>query len=306
MEAGNQTWGWSGGHRWPVAADEKLERAMVGGLLLEVFLETPAAPIDPQLRRRHLRSRLTYSLITHLSGRVTLDRFRHLMHHLEQWFQFYYPLMPPLPAPELQQSCQRGSARPAAAVSPPQDVVRRDLLHEWLANPGGEILPRRPQRKIQPDRLEEFLCRTQSSWFRVKDLAQTFDIDRKTAWEYLQKFHDAGLLVHNRGRSAAVRYRLADRFLKVQVAALQRQVAQALAGLPRPQAEQATEWLAATAGEPFWEDGWPPRLGAGHRSEILGSLKAAGVLETLLQSGQNQLLRLQRRWLRPPEESTQE
>ncbi len=302
MEAGNQPWGWSGGHRWSVASDERLERAMVGGLLLEVFLETPAAPIDPRLRRRHLRSRLTYSLITHLSGRVTLDRFRHLMHHLERWFQFYYPLMPPLPAPEVQQSRPRGSAWPAAAVSPPQDVVRRNRLHEWLVNAGGEILPRRPQRKIRPDRLEEFFCRTQSSWFRVQDLARAFDIDRKTAWEYLQKFQGAGLLVHNRGRSAAVRYRLADDFLKVRMAAVQQQVAQALASLPQPQAEQVTAWLAATAGEPFWEDAWPARLEAGRRSEILGSLKAAGVLETLLQSGQNQLLRLQGRWLRSPEE----
>jgi len=302
MEPGDQTRGWSGGHRWPGPADEKLDRALVGGLMLEVILEEPAGAIDPQIRRRHIKSKLNYSMVTHLAGRVTLDRFRHLMHHLEQWFQFYYPLMPPLAAPEVQQPCQRGRARPAAAVTSPRGVVHLDLLHQWLANTGGDILPRRPQRKIQPDRLEEFLCRTQSSWFRVKDLARAFDIDRKTAWEYLQKFQDAGLLVHNRGRSAAVRYRLVDRFLKVQVAALQRQVAQALAGLPRAQAEQVTEWLAATAGEPFWEDGWPARMGSGRREEIFSSLKAAQVLETLLQSGQNQLLRLQGRWLRSPEE----
>jgi predicted transcriptional regulator len=177
-----------------------------------------------------------------------------------------------------------------------------DRLREWLANAAGEILPRRPQRKIKPDRLEEFLCHTQSSWFRVQDLAQAFDIDRKTAWEYLQKFQDAGLLVHNRGRSAAVRYRLADDFLKVRMAAVQQQVAQALAGLPRPLSEQVSAWLAATAGEPFWEEDWPPRMGTGCREEIVSSLKAAKLLETLLQSGQNQLLRLQRRWLRSPEE----
>ena len=237
MEAGEQTWGWSGGHRWPVPADKKLERAMVAGLMLDVILEVPGLPQESQTRRHFIKSKLTYSLVAQLAGRVTLDRFRHLMHHLEQWFQFYYPLMPPLPAPEVQQSCQRGSAQPPAVVSPPQDVVRRDRLHEWLANPGGEILPRRPQRKIQPDRLEEFLGRTQSSWFRVKDLARAFDIDRKTAWEYLQKFQDAGLLVHNRGRSAAVRYRLADRFLKVRVAALRRQVGQTLSGLAPQQME---------------------------------------------------------------------
>jgi hypothetical protein len=302
MEAGDQPRGWSGGHRWPVPADERLERAMVGGLMLEVILEVQGLPQESQTRRHFIKSKLTHSLVAQLAGRVTLDRFRHLMHHLEQWFQFYYPLMPPLPAPEAQQPFQRGRARPDAAVNPPQNVVRRERLRDWLANAAGEILPRRPQRKIQPDRLEEFLCRTQSSWFRVQDLARAFDIDRKTAWEYLQKFQGAGLLVHNRGRSAAVRYRLADDFLKVRMAAVQQQVAQALAGLPRPQAEQVTEWLTATAGEPFWEDHWPPRMGAGRREEIVSSLKAAQVLETLLQSGQNQLLCLQRRWLRSPEE----
>lgn len=233
MKAGDQTRGWSGGHRWPVPADEKLERAMVAGLMLEVILEVPGLPQESQTRRHFIKSKLTYSLVAQLAGSVTLDRFRHLMHHLEQWFQFYYPLMPPLAPPsEAQQTWPGGRTPPPAAVSPPQDVVCLDLLHLWLANAGGEILPRRPQRKIQPDRIEEFLLCTRGLWFRVKDLAGAFDIDRKTAWEYLQKFQDAGLLVHNRGRSAAVRYRLADDFLKVQVAALQRQVGQALAGLP--------------------------------------------------------------------------
>ncbi len=186
---------------------------------------------------------------------------------------------------QAQQTCRGGSTLPPAAVSPTQEVVRRDRLREWLANAAGEILPRRPQRKIQPDRLEEFLLCTRGRWFRVKDLAQAFDIDRKTAWEYLQKFQDAGLLVHNRGRSAAVRYRLADDFLKVRMAAVQQQVAQALAGLPRPQAEQVTEWLTATAGEPFWEDRWPPRMGAGRREEIVSSLKAAAGLGNVIAVG---------------------
>lgn len=302
MKAGDQTRRWSGGYRWPVPADEQLDRAMVAGLMLEVVLEAPGLPDEPRTRRRLIKSNLTDSLLAHLAGRVTLDRFRTLVNLLEQWFPFYYPLMPPPARPsQAQQTCRGGSAPPPGAGSPPQDVVRLDPLHEWLVTAAGEILPRRPQRKIQPDRLEEFLLCT-GIWFRVKDLAQAFDIDRKTAWEYLQKFQDAGLLVHNGGRSAAVRYRLADDFLKVRMAAVQQQVAQALADLPRPQAEQVTEWLTATAGEPFWEDRWPPRLGAGRREEILSSLKAAQVLETLLQSGQNRLLRLQRRWLRSPEE----
>ncbi len=270
---------------------------MVAGLLLEVILENPALPGEPQLRRRHIRSRLNYSLITHLSGRVTLDRFRHLMRHLEQWFQFYYPLMPPLAPP----ACRGGTIQWPATRSPVQGLVCRDRLHNWLAKAGQAILPQRPQRKIQPDRLEEVLWRTQGLWFRLKDLAEDFDIDRKTAWEYVQKLQDAGLLVHNRGRSAAVRYRLAEQFLKVQVAALQQRVGQALAGLPPQPTEPVAEWLAATAGEPFWEDRFLSRLEAGRRDEIIRCLQTAAVLEVVYQSGRQRLLRLQPQWLRSRE-----
>src|SRR5208282_958036 len=115
-----------------------------------------------------------------------------------------------------------------------QTLVRQRGLQEWLEKPGVEVLPRRPQRKLHPEGLQDFLQRTQGRWFRVKELAQDFDIDGKTAWEYLQKLQEAGLLLHNGRRSAAVRYRLADSFLKVRLAALTRRVALALApaGLP--------------------------------------------------------------------------
>ena len=33
---------------WPTPMEERLDRALVAGLMLEVFLETPAVPLDPQ------------------------------------------------------------------------------------------------------------------------------------------------------------------------------------------------------------------------------------------------------------------
>ena len=168
--------------------------------------------------------------------------------------------------------------------------------------PPAKFCPAGPSAKSSRTGWRSFYAAPRGSWFRVKDLAQAFDIDRKTAWEYLQKFQDAGLLVHNRGRSAAVRYRLADDFLKVQDGG------RAAAGGPSP-----GRFAPASSGA-------GDRMAGGHRrgaflggrlaapdgsrppEEIVGSLKAAQVLETLLQSGQNQLLRLQRRWLRSPEE----
>jgi hypothetical protein len=297
MQARRQARGRTGGQRWPVPDEDKLERALVAGMLLEVIIEAPALPIDQQLRRRQIKSQLTRSLVNQLAGRISLDRFRTLMGRLEQWFPFYYPLMPtPGQAPEQSQTWLGKAARPAAAARPCQSLVRRDLLKEWLANAAGGILPRRPQSKLQPTGLEAFLQNTEGRWFRIKELALELDIDRKTAWEYVHKLRDAGLLFHNGGRSAAVRFRLAERFLKVRLAALERRVAQALPEGSRPQPEQVAAWLAATVGEAFWEDGWPARLGAGRRGEIIPALKNAGVLEEVWQTGHQQLFRLHRQW----------
>jgi biotin operon repressor len=260
-----------------------------------VIIASPALPNDHLLRRRTIKSRLTHSLIAHLSGRVSLDRFRTLMHRLEQWFPFYYPLMPaPAAPPEARQTCSE-TLPPAVAQS--HRLVRGDLLQEWLEKAADGILPRRPQRKLLPERLQDFLLGAGGRWFRGKELARHFDIDRKTAWEYLQKLQDTGLLIHNGGRSAAVRYRLADRFLKVQLTALEHQVARALQELPRPLAPQAAQWLAATVGEPFWEEDWPARLGPTPLPQILSLLELAGLLEVVCLAAGRRMLRLSRRWL---------
>jgi hypothetical protein len=283
------------GQGWAVPEEEKLERAMVAGLMLEVVLEAPGWPENSQGRQRLIKSRLMDSLVSHLAGRITLDRFRHLVHRLDHWFPLYYPLLPP-PAPE-RQTCPGEEQGPFIPADETPTLVNHKTLPEWLKTVGSRILPQRPQRKIQPERLEEFLRGTRGGWFRVKDLAQDFAIDRKTAWEYLQKLQEAGLLVHNGGRSAAVRYRLGDRFLKVKLSALEREVAQALAGEPKAVGEQVAAWLAATLGEPFWEENWPERLAQGRRGEISAALKAAAVLEVVCRSGRQELLRLGRQWL---------
>jgi len=76
-------------------------------------------------------------------------------------------------------------------------------------------------------------------------------------------------------------------------------VALALApvGLPGSRTEQLVEWLAATAGEPFWEEGCP-HMPAARRQEIINHLKNAAVLEVVYQSDRQTLLRLRRQWLK--------
>ena len=60
------------------AQPEKLDRALVTGLMLEVILETSSLPVDPKILRRLVKTRLKDSLAVNLAGRITLDRFRRL------------------------------------------------------------------------------------------------------------------------------------------------------------------------------------------------------------------------------------
>ena len=194
--------------------EEKLDRALVTGLMLEVVLETSTLPMDPQTLRHLVKTRLKDSLAVNLAGRVTLDRFRRLLSQVDVWFPLYYPLTtagsPETPAPARLQAVPE----PVAAALPARRALRVDRLRAWLQEEGRDLLPHRPHRKLNQDRLWEFLGRTQGGWFRLIDFTRHFGVDRKTAWEYLQKFLHAGLLRHNRGRSAAVRYALETRFLR--------------------------------------------------------------------------------------------
>ncbi len=186
----------------PWLKEERLDRALVAGLMLEVILSQPATPQDPGERRCQAKSRLKTALVSCLAGHIPLSRFRDLAQNLDAWFDFFYPLISPSVYP-----------RDPGAVwtDAPPEPLREDLLAEALNGLDG-LLPHRRHRKLDRERLLEFLRRTGGGWFRLKDLEQFFSIDRKTAWEYTQKLLRAGLLCHNQARSAAVRYRLAPQF----------------------------------------------------------------------------------------------
>jgi len=277
---------------------EKLDRALVTGLMLEVILEASRLPVDPKTLRHLVKTRLKDSLADNLAGRVTLDRFRHLLSQVDIWFPLYYPLTTAgaskAPAAPLFQA----APPPAAAASPSRRMLRVDRLRAWLQEEGQGLLPQRPHRKVNQDRLWEFLGRTQGGWFRLLDFTRHLGVDRKTAWEYLQKFLHTGLLRHNRARSAAVRYALETRFLVVHADTLEPEVKAALSGLPPNLAVQVSAWLIATGGEAFAEKEWHGRLGSLRCQQLTTRLKAAGLLEEVCQVGESRMLRIGRQWLR--------
>ena len=279
--------------------EEKLDRALVTGLMLEVILETSSVPMDPQTLRHLVKTRLKDSLAVNLAGRVTLDRFRRLLSQVDVWFPLYYPLTtagsPKAPAPAAARL--QAAPGPAAADLPARRVLQMDRLRAWLQDEGRDLLPHRPHRKLNQDRLWEFIGRTQGGWFRLIDFTRHLGVDRKTAWEYLQKFLHAGLLRHNRGRSAAVRYALETRFLVVRAEALEPEIRKALSGLPPDLVGQVSDWLIATGGESFWEKEWQGRLDPPRRRQLITRLLAAGLLKEVCQVGESRKLQIAPRWV---------
>ncbi len=268
---------------------DRLDRILVAGLLLEVFLAGPALPPGPGERRRLVKARLKQALVSHLAGRVSLDHFRVLVRGLDRWFSQYYPFLVaarPAPAREL-----------PPAPGPPGRALREELLEEWLREHQG-LLPRRRQGKIKLPGLREFLQQTWGGWFRLRDFARHFGLDRKTAWEYLQKLAAAGLLTHNRRPSSQARYALDPRFLAVAARILRPAVAAALGALPEAVADSLGDFLIATGGEAFWEEAWEGDLPPARRQEILARLTAVGLLQAVAQSGASRLFRLGPRFRR--------
>jgi hypothetical protein len=302
MEGRRLTGVWEAATRQWGPDQEKLDRALVGGLLLEtLLLDVPDAAENAQSRLPALKPRLKHNLATYLAGRVTLDHFRTLVHNLDRWFPYYYPLVTPaVSATEDRRMAGGAPLRLGTPAPASPGVLREEELGGWLDRRVQGLLPHRPHSKFKADKLRDFLRRTRGGWFRVKEFQDHFQIDRKTAWEYLQKLLAAGLLAHNRGRSAAVRYCLAEQFLAVRARALRRKIPVILAELPPALTLEVADWLIATGREAFWEE--PGRLPgrAVQGREILTRLLAA--LRVVAQTGGGRLLRLAPDWLRRADE----
>jgi|UniRef100_A0A7V6A5P4 hypothetical protein len=195
--------------RWPSGPAEldALNRALVTGLVLEAMLENPRLKEEPGFQGHRLKACLRSTLASQLAGHMSLASFHNLAQGLEHWFEVVFPLLANVGL--------AGRPGAPARLSPAGEakIIDEVLLRACLERTPG-LLPQRRHRKLDQEKLRSFLEGTRGTWFCLRDFEEYFQIGRKTAWEYVQKMLQAGLLLHNHGHSSAVRYRIAPRFLK--------------------------------------------------------------------------------------------
>jgi hypothetical protein len=300
-----------------VKSQEKLDRALVAGLILEVVLDQGNLPGGPKARQHQVKTRIQDYLVQHLAGRVSLDRFRALAQNLDGWFDFYYPLVAaeerpaaakagaviygaaePRAAYQVHEPRQEWPAPKAAAPAPAlvHHACLDQLLDTWLEAAKTDI-PHRSHRKLTPAKLRTFLCQSAGRWFRLRDFERFVQMDRKTAWDYLQQFLQTGLLCHNRKNSAAVRYCLAPSFLKVEADALRLALSLSLPSCQEELIDKVSDFLIATGGESFPVQEWEQEFPAAKHASLLEDLVDRRIAVWHNLATGSRFLKLHHRWL---------
>jgi hypothetical protein len=186
-----------------------LDTTLVAGMFFRVLLEASRLPASAPERVAFVRRGAKDFLVNRLAGQITLSQFYRLLSLIEEQAEHYF------------RSLEEGwlaqgsglNALPGGetkAAPPAPDPVKAEALRRALA---ALPLPRKGRRKVTPETLWLFLRDTGGSWFRLLDLEAHFQVDKKTAWSYLNLLLKAGILAHNREKANRVRYMLAPPFL---------------------------------------------------------------------------------------------
>jgi alkylated DNA nucleotide flippase Atl1 len=89
------------------------------------------------------------------------------------------------------------------------ELVKNEALGQALAK---IALPLKGRRKLTPETLRDYLRETEGRWFRLLDFEARFQVNKKTAWGYLNLLLQEGVLTHNGEKANRVRYALAAPF----------------------------------------------------------------------------------------------
>jgi alkylated DNA nucleotide flippase Atl1 len=167
-----------------------------------VVIEASRLPTGSQERVSFIRKRAKDYLVTQLAGQITLSQFYRLLNLIEEEAGLYFA----------RQDWSGGKAalrEPREDSPPPPEPVKSEALRQALAK---IALPLKGRRKLTPETLRDYLRETQGRWFRLLDFEARFNVNKKTAWGYLNLLLQEGVLTHNGEKANRVRYALAAPF----------------------------------------------------------------------------------------------
>jgi alkylated DNA nucleotide flippase Atl1 len=184
-----------------VPPGRNLDTTLVAGMFFQVMMEACQLPAGPQERVSFVRKRAKNYLVTQLAGQITLSQFYRLLNLIEEEVGVYFA--------KSDWSGGRPQLVEAARPQPVSGLVKTGALRQALGRIG---LPEKGRRKLTAENLVDFLQETDGRWFRVLDFETRFQVNKKTAWAYLNLLHEEGILVHNGEKANRVRYSLAGPF----------------------------------------------------------------------------------------------
>ena len=181
-----------------------LDTTLVAGMFFQVVLEASRLPSGSQERVSFIRKRAKDYLVTQLAGQITLSQFYRLLNLIEEEAGLYFARQ--------DWSGGKSDSRESREVPLPPllpEPVQGEALRQALAK---IPLPMKGRRKLTPETLWDFLRETEARWFRLLDFEARFQVNKKTAWNYLNLLLQEGVLVHNGEKANRVRYALAGLF----------------------------------------------------------------------------------------------
>jgi hypothetical protein len=184
-----------------VPPKRSLDTTLVAGMFFQVMMEASRLPAGTQERVSFVRKRAKDYLVTQLAGHITLSQFYRLLNLIEEEVGFYFA--------KQDWSGSKSSLVKPSLPRPLPELVKTDSLRQALSKIG---LPEKGRRKLTPETVGDFLRETEGRWFRLLDFEARFQVNKKTAWGYLNLLLQEGILVHNGEKANRVRYALAGPF----------------------------------------------------------------------------------------------
>ena len=176
-----------------------LDTTLVAGMFFEVLMDATRLPVSSGERISFVRKKAKDYLVTRLAGQITLSQFYRLLNLIEAKVGDYFEHL----TEDWTGVPRAREAAPLASRRPDPEGVDGEALREALARLSP---PLKGRRKLTLETLWDFLRLSGGRWFKLLDFEEHFQVNKKTAWSYLNLLLTAGVLEHNGEKANRVRY----------------------------------------------------------------------------------------------------